>query len=229
MDEIDIEPTTTNVSVIVTCHNLEAYLNECVQSLWSQTVQPKEVIIIHDKCDKPMAFDGTTTVIRDGNIGVAKSRDEGVRLSTQPNLLFVDADDVLPEFFLQEMVATLQHGADVAYPDVLVWARWGESVYHNAWYNPPKRLTMRHMIVKNQVVVTSLMRRKVYEAVGGFDPELPIFEDYAFWMAAMKQGFVFKKANTYLKYRQRTESRNRQSDSLKKQIYEQIKNLYAAK
>lgn len=218
-----------NVSVIITCHNLEDYLEECVESVKGQTVLPTEILIIHDGCDKPTAFKDTTTVFRDRNLGVAKTRDEGVRLSTQPLILFVDADDVVPELFLQEMVTTLQKGADIAYPDALLWSRWGDSTLRNGWYNPPTRLTPKRMMVKNEVVVSSLFRRKVYETVGGFDPSLEIFEDYAFWLSAMAKGFRFAKANTYLKYRQRTGGRNRQSDDLKRRTYDLIQSRFCLK
>lgn len=78
-------------------------------------------------------------------------------------------------------------------------------------------------MVKNEVLISSLMKRKVYEAVGGFDPSLEIFEDYKFWLLAMAKGFKFAKANTYLKYRQRKNSRNHQDDELKRSTYDRIK------
>lgn len=212
-----------HVSVIITCHDLERYLDECVESIQSQTVLPEEIIIVHDFCEHPKGYAQTTTVIRDKHLGVAKSRDEGVRLSAQPLLLFVDGDDVLPELFLQEMIATMQKGVDIAYPDALLWSRWGDSGFENGWYNPPNRLTPQRMMVKNEVLISSLMKRKVYEAVGGFDPSLEIFEDYKFWLLAMAKGFKFAKANTYLKYRQRKNSRNHQDDELKRSTYDRIK------
>lgn len=214
------------VSTIVTCHNLERYLGEAVESVKAQTLPPQELIIVHDFCNHPTSYAEATTVIRDYHKGVAKSRDEGVRLSTCPYILFLDADDVLAESFIEEALPVLEKGADVAYPDVLLWSRWGEAVHANKWHRSPRRITMQNMLRFNQIVISSLIRREVYEAVGGFDPSLEVFEDWQFWLEALKQGFRFKKANTYLKYRQRTGGRNRQNDELKTKVYQLVSEKY---
>ena len=59
------------VSIIVTCHNLEEYLDDCIDSVKGQTVQPCEVVLCHDACDKPKAYADITTVIRDRHLDVA--------------------------------------------------------------------------------------------------------------------------------------------------------------
>ena len=221
------EPVRANVSVIITCYNLEKYLGEAVESVKAQTVCPQEIIVVHDGCDKPTMHDGTHTVFRQVNLGVAKTRDEGVRIASQPNLLFLDADDVIPETYLQEMVSTLQQGADIAYPDILMWSRWGESGFPNVWHGVRKNLTLKSLLRMNEVVVSSLMKRKVYDKIGGFDPTMRVFEDWDFWIRAMVRGFRFAKANTFLKYRQRTGGRNRQSDDLKRQVHREVNARYA--
>jgi GT2 family glycosyltransferase len=83
-------------------------------------------------------------------------------------------------------------------------------IHHNKW-----------------LVVTSLMKREVFETLGGFDSELPMYEDWDFWLRAIKAGYTFKKANTYLKYRQRTNSRNRKDDEIKRNTLSLIREKHA--
>ncbi len=212
------------VSVIVTCYPpIEAYLAECIDSIKAQTVQADEIVLVLDSYDKPMTFPGVITVVREKNIGVARSREQGFRLSTGDRILFVDGDDCLPETFLEEC---LKIKADIVYPSSLLWCHWSEQPKPNAYYEAPKVLTWERMLRQNEVLVTSLMKRAVYEAVGGFDPTLPIFEDYAFFLSAFAKGFRFKRANTYLRYRQRQNSRNRQDQEVRQDTYRQITSKY---
>lgn len=216
------------VSVIISCYNLEKYLGECIDSLSSQTVLPDEVIVIHDGCKEPKMWTNSDHYIREKNHGVAMTRKEGFSLSTGDYILFLDADDVLPENYIQEMkIALSSKSCDVAYPSVMLWSRWGnEQPLDNGWYEPDEKITLKEMKKMNQVVVTSMMKRKVYETVGDFDPKLEIFEDYDYWIRALIAGFKFKKANTFLKYRQRTQGRNQAKQELKVKIAGEIVDKY---
>lgn len=214
------------ISVIVNSYKgTEQYLAECLDSIFAQTYHPDEIIVVVDGYEKPMIYPGTTTIIRDKNIGVALSRDEGFRLSTGDYILFVDADDCLAENFIEEMKSQIRWKKyDIVYPHCLLWSKWGNSKLENGYFVPPYKLTLKDMMKQNWVVVTSLMKREVYLKVGGFNPDLVLFEDYEFFLKAFVLGFKFSRANCFLKYRQRTLSRNRANEPHKERIYEKIRN-----
>jgi glycosyltransferase involved in cell wall biosynthesis len=203
------------VSVIIPCHNLHNYLPDAVESVKAQTYTSIETIVVHDGCSGniPMVAGGTT-IIREENRGVAITRDEGFKMSRGNLILFLDADDTLAENFIEECVRHVDT-ADIIYGDVLLWSRWGEEALHkNVWHQVDPKITLKKMKAYNHVVVTALMRRAVYETVGPFDGSLPMYEDWDLWIKSLKQGCIFKKANTYMKYRQRNGSRNNQSDEI---------------
>lgn len=210
------------VSVIVTCYNLETYLGETIQSIQDQTHPVDEIILVHDGCEKSNAFNGVNVLFCPKNQGVACARELGFRLTTGGYVLFVDGDDVLPDYFIEEMCKVLDAGADIAYPDTFAWSSWDYSLKPNAFFKSPKKIIMKEMVKFNRVLVTSMMKREVYEKVGRFDKTLEIFEDYDFWLRALVMGFKFERANTYLKYRQRTLSRNHQQDEVRKAVYHRI-------
>lgn len=192
-------------SVIITCYQKEEYLNECMESVKRQTREPKEIILVHDACDNPMAHAIATTIILPKNIGVAGARDVGFKYSTGKLILFVDADDVLSPDYLEKMVSTLvKKKADIVYPDLFIWQ--GNESYLS---EPPNIITKEYIKKKSKlpIPVTSLMKREIYEDVGGF-VRMDVLEDMDFFVKAMCKNYIFKKANTLLWYRKYPGSRN---------------------
>lgn len=217
------------VSVIVACRNLEKYLPECIESIQAQTFEASEIIIVHDGCDDlSQCYPGATNVLRTLHCGVARTREEGVLLAKGENILFVDADDVLSENFIELMVKKrIESKAQIIYPNVLLWSHWHETKkLQNGWRESPPEITTESMMEMNQIVVSSMIPRKLYLDLGGM-PDVPMLEDYAFWLKAVYAGATFAKCQAYLKYRQREGSRNRQSDKVKNQMYFDIREKYA--
>lgn len=216
------------ISVIVTSHKgTEPYLEECLESIMAQTTKPHEIILVIDGYEKPMVYPGVTTILRDVNKGVAFSRHEGVKVMTGDFILFVDADDVLPENFLAEMESAKQKfGADITYPGCILWSRWGGSKKENGYFMPQKVVTRAQMLKYNQVVVTSLMPKAMYDKLGGFDDDLDLYEDWEFFLRAMDAGYTFHRAPIAFKYRQRTQSRNHADSSVQKRIIKKIRSSF---
>lgn len=208
------------ISVIVTCHNLEKYLYECIDSIKQQILQPHEIILIHDGCtEAAKAYTGVETVFLSKNVGVARARDIGFKMSTGDYIVFFDGDDVMPLNFLMQMAYT---EADVVYPSCVVWSGWGNSGLANIWHEAPNKIIFEKNLKMNEILMPSLFKREWYDKVSGFDTELPIFEDFDFWMRILQKGAVFKKSCAFMYYRQRTQSRNHQTDDLKREIYKKI-------
>jgi glycosyltransferase involved in cell wall biosynthesis len=219
---------TVSISIIVTCHNLHDYLGTCINGIQAQTMRPSEVIVVHDACEPPPVFPGTTTVVRDTHLGVAATRNQGALLATSEHLLFIDADDVTEPYFTEAMVKTkAETKADIIYPNVLLWSSWHDKVkLKNAWHEAAETITMENMLEYNQLVVSSLVPKELYFRVGG-TPNMPILEDYKVWMECLKQGASFAKSpQSVLRYRQRTDGRLRHNDEAKNEWYYRIREEY---
>ena len=96
------------VSIIVPVYNVEAYLNQCIQSLIDQTYQNIEIILVNDGstdrsgeiCDSFGLQEKRIKVIHKQNEGVGKARNEGIKNASGDYISFVDADDWLePNLF----------------------------------------------------------------------------------------------------------------------------------
>lgn len=88
-------------SVIIPVHNVEKYVNRCIDSLLSQNYQNFEAILVDDGstdnslliCRDREKQDNRIKVIQKPNGGVSSARNEGIKNATGEYLLFLDADD----------------------------------------------------------------------------------------------------------------------------------------
>ena len=92
------------ISVIIPCYNVEDYLAECVASVFAQTYQNLEIILVDDA-----SRDGTGEIIdryavRDTRViplrhtvnqGLGPARNTGVEAATGDAIFFLDSDDYL--------------------------------------------------------------------------------------------------------------------------------------
>lgn len=204
-----------DLSILITCYNKEKYLSDCIDSVCRQSKEAKEIIVVHDGCDEPMAHAKADCIILKQNQGVAKARNEAFRFSTGALVLFVDGDDIISPDYLEKMTWVIgKRNADVAYPDLFLWSDLEPRLTIT-----PKRLSPKFVKTFNRVVipVTCLMKREVYIKVGGFR-ELPVLEDLDFWVRAMALDYTFKKAETLLWYRRYPNTRNTLDLAKRKQV-----------
>ena len=89
------------ISVIVPVYNVSAYLNQCVDSILSQTYRNLEIILVDDGstdgsgviCDAYVKKDCRVKAIHKTNAGSAFARESGLHEMTGKYVMFVDSDD----------------------------------------------------------------------------------------------------------------------------------------
>jgi len=111
------------ISVIVPVYNVEAYLDQCVQSIVDQTYTNLEIILVDDgspdhcgtMCDAWAEKDTRIRVIHKENGGQAQARNVGIDAATGEYIGFVDSDDVIDRCMYSEMMALIEkYDADLA-------------------------------------------------------------------------------------------------------------------
>ncbi|NML34330.1 glycosyltransferase family 2 protein [Paraburkholderia antibiotica] len=113
------------ISVIVPCHNVEAYIEKCVSSIGSQTLKDIEIILVDDgstdntrnmlegfaKDDKRIIVISNSKA--SGNSGTP--RNQALARATGEYIAFVDADDWIDEGMLNSLYLKAQNeNADIA-------------------------------------------------------------------------------------------------------------------
>lgn len=104
------------VSVVVAVYNVSQYIEQCVRSLFSQTLEDLEFIFVDDK-----SRDGSMDIVREvlkeypdreqqvrmffhkENQGVAATKNEGIENATGEYLAIVDPDDYIEANMMEEM------------------------------------------------------------------------------------------------------------------------------
>ncbi|MCU7695109.1 glycosyltransferase family 2 protein [Haoranjiania flava] len=111
------------ISIIVPAYNVEAYIDKCLASLHSQTLQDIEVIVINDGstdntgavCEAWKAKDNRLHIIHQENKGISETRNIGLAASKGHFIGFVDGDDwVEPQMFERLYNAVQNYSADIA-------------------------------------------------------------------------------------------------------------------
>ena len=116
------------ISIIVPVYNAEEYLERCISSLRSQTLEDIEIILVDDSskdssleiCNKAAAEDSRIKVIHKVNEGAGKARNAGLAVATGDYIGFVDCDDfVVPEMFRTLYDRAEKYGSDLVMSGVL--------------------------------------------------------------------------------------------------------------
>lgn len=105
------------LSIIIPVFNVENYIEDCFQSLNSQTQQNFEVILVDDgstdssgkRCDEFAKTRDNTLVIHTKNRGLLLARRRGINESSGDYLAFLDSDDCISSDFVVEIERVLQN------------------------------------------------------------------------------------------------------------------------
>ncbi len=177
------------VSVIIPTFNRAAWIGDAITSVLQQTYAPIELIVVDDDSHDTTAavvqvFGSALTYMRQAHAGVSAARNRGVAASRGSLVAFLDSDDMWRPTKVAAQVAALQQQPEVAacYTDE-IWIRHGVRVNprhihqkHDGWLFLP---SLPRCIISPSSI---MLRRTLWEALGGFDEALPACEDYELWL-----------------------------------------------
>lgn len=114
------------LSIIIPVYNVEQYLQNCVQSVLTQTYQDLQVILVDDGstdssgilCDQLAQQDSRIQVVHKPNGGLSDARNAGLKVATGNYVAFLDSDDV---YLQADGLAQLMAVALAEKPDVLLF------------------------------------------------------------------------------------------------------------
>lgn len=123
------------VSIIVPVYKKENYLAICIESILSQTYTNFELILIDDGspdkcgeiCDEYAKKERRIKVIHQENGGVNAARYNGYKHSSGNWIMFVDADDHLPQNAIQSLIK-YSSGVDLVYGNTKIYHYTGDKI-----------------------------------------------------------------------------------------------------
>ncbi len=110
------------ISIIIPCYNVEKYIENCITSVFRQTYSEWECIIINDGSrDKTLKIlqqnkifdDSRIQIFTQENKGLSYTRNFGIDVARGQFIYFLDADDLLPENSLADLIENVETNTDV--------------------------------------------------------------------------------------------------------------------
>ena len=181
------------VSVIIPSHNRWPMLGEAVDSVLAQTASVYELIVVDDGSTDETPrwlrdYGARLTMLSQSRRGVAAARNLGARQASGRYLAFLDSDDTWHPVKLERQLAFMERNLDVEICQTdEIWVRNGVRVNPRHRHRKPSgdifRASLDLCLVSPSAV---MMRRDLFERVGGFDESLPVCEDYDLWLRIAK-------------------------------------------
>lgn len=196
------------VSIIVPCYKQAHFLKDSLQSVLDQMYSEWECIIVNDGSPDDTAEiaqqwyskDSRFIYLEKENGGLSSARNFGIKHCKGKYILPLDADDILHPDYLIKTIFELEKNPALAI--ISCYSKFFINEKTNIVYQlKPVGDTCHDLLYVNQLIATSLYRKKCWEEVGGYDEEMKKgFEDWEFWLAITKKGWKYKIVPEFLFY-----------------------------
>jgi glycosyltransferase involved in cell wall biosynthesis len=190
-----------SISVVIPAYNGSRFIAETLESVFAQTLQPDEVLVIDDgSTDDTVAivesFAPRVRVFRRSNQRQSAARNFGVQQATSEWIAFIDHDDLwVPNKLERQMEELARHPeADLCYTGhALLMQKGDTATLGRVTYAPPAR-DIRKSLYENWTFLPSsiLIRRSTLLMVNGFNTKICNGnEDYELWLRLLHAGAKF--------------------------------------
>lgn len=205
----------TTVTVIIPAYNTSQYLSETIESVLAQTFNDFELIIINDGSTDNTAEiaehycqqDSRIKLFSQVNQGVSIARNIGIKMAQGEFIALLDSDDQwLPnKLAVQIKHLTSQSELGISFGRIEFMSQYGKP-NRQIFNSCLTKLTPRHFYYANPIVTASnaVVRRALFEQIGGFDADLKASEDSELFLRAICSGWKVEGIDQVLiRYRTR--------------------------
>jgi GT2 family glycosyltransferase len=177
------------VSVIIPTFNRAWSLKTAIDSVLAQTHDQIEIIVIDDGStdttpDLLAGYGHQIQVLTQKNSGVSAARNLGIHKSHGRFIALLDSDDAWAkekiscqiDFFKQNPEALVCQTEEI-------WIRKGRRVNPRVKHQKPSGMIFEpslHLCLVSPSAV--MIRKKLFDSVGGFNENFPVCEDYDLWL-----------------------------------------------
>jgi glycosyltransferase involved in cell wall biosynthesis len=191
------------VSIIITCFNSEAFVNETVQSALNQSYNPCEIILIdNNSTDNTLSIliefaekhTDKIKVFQEFKKGAPAARNKGLQVAKGEWIQFLDSDDIiLPNKIKNQMELT--EGSDL----IIGYRFKCKSIDGKQKYSLDKSENNKPLIglIKSKLGSTSsiLWKKDSVVQVGGWNEQQTSSQEYELMFRMYKNNLVFKQSD----------------------------------
>lgn len=206
---------SSDVTVVVTCYNHQSYIEQCLASIRTQTVQPDAVIVLNDASSDDSSFvigkwlnsysPNWTFLQNSRNIGLNRTLNIGLSKVESPYFIHISGDDWMEPRRIEHHLH-LAHSSDA---ETAIFAASVREVdeggrllvthdYSDRFLNltGAKQRARAHaaLLERNLIAAPAAMvLTAAVQSVGGYDEALS-FEDYDMWLRLTRRfGIEFEQ------------------------------------
>jgi glycosyltransferase involved in cell wall biosynthesis len=186
---LDQKKKKNEVSVIIPAYNRGWIIKESIDSVFSQTFDAYELIVVDDGSDDNTSeildsYGNKLRIIRQANQGVSAARNRGIIASSGEFIALLDSDDLwLPEKLDRQMSFFRNNPDAVICQTQEIWIRNGKRVnpckHHKKLSGMIFEPSLNLCLVSPSAV---MFKRELMDMVGFFDESFPACEDYDLWL-----------------------------------------------
>ncbi len=178
-----------NISVIIPTFNRKHILPRALDSVFNQTYQPLEIILVDDgstdgTADWLSANYSSLQIIQQSNKGVSSARNAGINRAKGEWIALLDSDDEwLPDKLAKQVQALKENPKFLFCHTNEIWIRNGIRV--NQMKKHKKyggNIFEKCLDICRISPSSSLFYKSILDNVGLFDEELKVCEDYDLWL-----------------------------------------------
>lgn len=190
-------------SVVMPCYNAERFIRATVESVLAQSFVDWELVVVDDgSTDSSPAIvceiaatDSRIRLITQVNAGVSVARNTGAAATRGSLLAFLDADDVWAPSYLQSMYEFMHRNErrSIGFARVRIVDIDGKPTGSYSQF-ALTGLTIPHLLSGNPTTTSSnlVVRRSLFEHIGGFAAGLNFAEDQLFILRAGLSGALIE-------------------------------------
>jgi glycosyltransferase involved in cell wall biosynthesis len=187
------------VSILIPCHNNEAWISKAIDSALAQSHPAHEVIVLDDgstdgSLDIIKSYDARVRWESTTNRGGNAARNHLLSLATGDWIQFLDADDYLKPDKIEQQFTLIEPGVDAIYGSVtLEFWNDGELAGEEISTVDPSRDIYTHWF-NWQLAQTGavLWRADALRGIGGWNEAFPCCQDNELCLRALEAGLAFR-------------------------------------
>ncbi len=208
---------TPQLSIVTCVYNADQYLRESLNSIFSQTYQDFELIIVNDAStdksreiiDEYMHHSEVILLENSYNEGVPYSRNKGFLEAQGEYIAIHDADDVSLPYRFQKQVTFLDNHKDITFIGGHAVRISDTGKILGSMHYPPEHTRDAFRVITrfklNPIIDPSCMfRRQPILDIGAYrmEPELRTVQDFDLWCRLLTQGhLLYNFQEPLIKYR----------------------------
>jgi glycosyltransferase involved in cell wall biosynthesis len=185
--------------VLMSVYNCENFIEQALKSIYNQTYQDFEVIIVDDaSTDKTSEIlvemkDSRTFIYRNsGNLGLTKSLNIGLKLCRGKYIARMDADDISDPQRFEKQVRYLDEN-----PKCLALGSWYKRIDSAGQTWGTKETPTAYENIKQNLLIgncvghgSAMLRRSALVEIGGYNEKYIYAQDYDLWLRLSEVGEI---------------------------------------